>query len=49
MSLDGFNKNLTLNETASGGLQIPAIYLNSGISANQVGDTAGYLFRLRQR
>ena len=39
MSLEGFNKNLNLNETASGGLQIPAIYLNSGISASQVGDT----------
>jgi len=39
MSLDGFNKNLTLNETASGGLQIPAIYLSSGIPASAVGDT----------
>jgi hypothetical protein len=39
MSLEGFNKTLNLNETAIGGLQIPAIYLNSGIAASQVGDT----------
>jgi hypothetical protein len=39
MSLEGFNKHLDLNETASGGLQVPVIYLNSGISASQVGDT----------
>jgi Carboxypeptidase regulatory-like domain len=39
MSLEGFNKTLNLSETASGGLQIPAIYLNSGIAASQVGDT----------
>ena len=49
MSLDGFNTNLTLNETASGGLQIPALYLSSGIPANQVGQYSEYLFRLRQR
>jgi len=39
MSLDGFNKNLNLSETASGGLQIPAVYLTTGINPSQVGAT----------
>jgi hypothetical protein len=40
MSQDGFNKNLNLNETPSGGLRIPVLYLASGLSAAQVGSTA---------
>jgi hypothetical protein len=39
MSQDGFNKNLSLNEASSGSLKVPALYLASGISANQVGTT----------
>ncbi len=39
MSQDGFNKNFTLNETSSGSFKTPALYLQSGISANQVGPT----------
>ncbi len=39
MSLEGFNKHLDLSETASGGLQIPVVYLNTGISSSQVGET----------
>ena len=40
MSQDGFNKNLTLNESPSGAFRAPALYLASGISATQVGSTA---------
>ena len=39
MSQDGFNKNLTLNETSAGGLKVPSLYLTSGVSAAQVGPT----------
>jgi len=39
MSQDGFNKNLTLNETSLGSLKVPALYLVSGISPDQVGPT----------
>lgn len=39
MSQDGFNKDLTLNETSSGTLKVPALYLSSGISPAQVGKT----------
>ncbi len=40
MSQDGFNKNLNLNESSSGAFKTPALYLSSGISADQVGSTA---------
>lgn len=39
MSQDGFNKNLSLNETSNGDFKVPAIYLQSGISSAQVGQT----------
>jgi hypothetical protein len=39
MSLDGFNKNLNIGERPSGGLQVPQVYLISGISPSQVGPT----------
>lgn len=39
MNLDGFNKTYTVNETASGGLQIPALYLQTGIDPDAVGPT----------
>ena len=39
MSQDGFNKHLSLGETANGSFQIPALYLQTGISASQVGNT----------
>jgi hypothetical protein len=39
MSLDGFNKTLNLNESQSGAFKVPAIYLSSGISPSQVGET----------
>jgi len=39
LSLDGFNKNLNLSETAVGSGKLPANYLSSGISASQVGST----------
>ena len=38
-SQDGFNKNVNLNQTASGGFQIPVLYLANGISAAQTGST----------
>jgi hypothetical protein len=40
LAQDGFNKNLTLSESATNGFQTPAIYLQSGISASQVGATS---------
>jgi hypothetical protein len=40
MSQDGFNKNLSLGESPSGGLRVPALYLSSGVSAAQTGSTA---------
>jgi len=40
MNLDGFNKNLSLNEAPSGNFRVPALYLQSGIAASQVGSTA---------
>ncbi|MGA3210965.1 MAG: carboxypeptidase-like regulatory domain-containing protein [Terriglobales bacterium] len=40
MSQDGFNKTVTVNETPSGFFQIPALYLQNGISAAQTGSTA---------
>jgi hypothetical protein len=39
MSQDGFNKTLNLSESTSGNFKVPALYLNSGISAAQVGTT----------
>ncbi|GGH01566.1 carboxypeptidase-like regulatory domain-containing protein [Silvibacterium dinghuense] len=39
MGLDGFNKNVTLNESSVGNLKTPALYLTSGVSASQVGET----------
>ncbi len=39
MSQDGFNKNLSLSEKASGDFEVPALYLQTGISASQVGRT----------
>ncbi len=40
MSQDGYNKNLNLNESSSGALKVPVLYLSSGISPTQVGSTA---------
>ncbi len=37
LAQDGFNKNLTLNESSVGNFKTPAIYLASGISPSQVG------------
>jgi len=39
MSQDGFNKHFSLNESSSGALKVPAIYLQSGINPNSVGPT----------
>ncbi len=39
LAQDGFNKNLTLNESSVGNFKTPAIYLTSGISPSQVGPT----------
>ncbi|MDR3727357.1 MAG: TonB-dependent receptor [Terracidiphilus sp.] len=39
MSQDGFNKTLNLSESTSGNFKVPALYLNSGITAAQVGTT----------
>lgn len=39
MSQDGFNKSLTLSQTANDGFEVPALYLQTGISASQVGKT----------
>jgi hypothetical protein len=39
LAQDGFNKNLTLNESSSGSFKTPAIYLATGISPSQVGAT----------
>lgn len=36
---DGFNKHYTFSETTSGGLQTPALYLQSGINPASVGPT----------
>jgi hypothetical protein len=40
MSEDGFNKTITLSQTPSGSLNIPALYLQNGITAAQTGNTA---------
>ena len=40
LAQDGFNKTLTLSESSTGGFQTPAIYLQSGIAAGQVGATS---------
>ncbi|MFZ0631558.1 MAG: carboxypeptidase-like regulatory domain-containing protein [Acidobacteriaceae bacterium] len=44
MSQDGFNKNVNLNQSPAGNFQVPALYLNSGITptiyANSIGSTA---------
>jgi hypothetical protein len=40
MSQDGFNKTVSLAETPSGTFQVPALYLQNGISAAQTGSTA---------
>jgi hypothetical protein len=51
MSQDGFNKNVNLNQSASGPFQVPALYLSSGvtptIATTEIGSTgedinAGY-------
>lgn len=39
MSQDGFNKTVNLNERSLGNLKVPALYLTSGISPDQVGPT----------
>ncbi|MBW4025981.1 MAG: carboxypeptidase regulatory-like domain-containing protein [Acidobacteria bacterium] len=39
MGQDGFNKNLTLNQSPSGNFQVPALYLAGGITPAQVGVT----------
>ncbi len=39
MSLDGFNKALSINQTPNGINQIPVIYLQTGIAPSQVGPT----------
>ncbi len=40
MAQDGFNKTVSLAETPSGTFQVPALYLQNGISAAQTGSTA---------
>src|SRR6202012_1791722 len=40
MSQDGFNKNLSLSESPNGAFRQPALYLTTGISAAQIGDTS---------
>ena len=40
MSQDGFNHTVSLAETPSGTFQVPALYLENGISAAQTGSTA---------
>jgi Carboxypeptidase regulatory-like domain len=42
MSQDGFNKDLILNQSASGINQTPAVYLSSGINKAQVGTTSNH-------
>lgn len=42
MSQDGFNKNVNLNEAPSGGFQVPALYLMTGVTPTikaQIGPT----------
>ena len=39
MSLEGFNKDVNINETPSGINKLPVIYLDSGLSPSQVGKT----------
>lgn len=39
MSQDGFNKTVTLSETSVGNLKSPALYLSTGVSPAQVGET----------
>jgi hypothetical protein len=36
---DGFNKDYGFNESSSGGLKVPALYLQTGIDPNDVGPT----------
>ena len=40
LAQDGFNKNLTLNEATVGDFKTPAIYLQTGIAPDQVGETS---------
>jgi hypothetical protein len=39
MSLEGFNKTVNINEVQKGPNAVPVIYLSSGLSPNQIGDT----------
>ncbi|HEX5235791.1 MAG TPA: carboxypeptidase-like regulatory domain-containing protein [Silvibacterium sp.] len=39
MAQDGFNKNYSFSESPSGGLQVPALYLQTGINPANVGPT----------
>ncbi|MGC2160440.1 MAG: hypothetical protein WA634_00900, partial [Silvibacterium sp.] len=39
LAQDGFNKDYTVSETPSGGSQVPALYLESGINPADVGPT----------
>jgi len=39
MSLEGFNKTVNINQVQNGPNAIPVIYLQTGLSPNQVGDT----------
>ena len=39
MSLEGFNKDVNISEITSGINKLPVIYLNSGLSSSQVGQT----------
>jgi len=39
MSLEGFNKTVNINEVVTGINAVPVIYLQSGLSQTQVGDT----------
>lgn len=39
MSLEGFNKTVNISETTNGINRLPVIYLNSGLTPNQIGET----------
>jgi Carboxypeptidase regulatory-like domain len=39
MSLEGFNKTVNISETTNGINKVPVIYLNTGLSPSQVGQT----------
>lgn len=39
MSLEGFNKTVNINQVKKGANAVPVIYLQTGLSPNQVGDT----------